>query len=276
MNHSTLISSTLLVLLTVIGLDLQAENKKKPASRLAEAHAHNDYLHKRPLLDALDQGFSSVEADIFLVEGKLLVAHTRFELSKTRTLEGLYLKPLAERVKKFEGKIYPEGKEFQLLIDIKSKAEPTYLALRELLKKYAKIFTKVENGKVTQGAVTAVLSGNRPFETVEKQKVRWVAMDGRPSNLDSKKPAHFIPLISERWGKLFKWRGKGPFPEEEQKKLKSIIKKAHAKKRRVRFWATPEDPIVWKVLLDHKVDHINTDKLEALRKFLLKNKKREL
>ena len=42
---------------------------------LPAAHAHNDYLHKRPLLDALAQGFCSVEADIFLVDGALLVAH---------------------------------------------------------------------------------------------------------------------------------------------------------------------------------------------------------
>ena len=38
---------------------------------LLHGHAHNDYLHPRPLLDALDQGFCSVEADIFLVDGKL-------------------------------------------------------------------------------------------------------------------------------------------------------------------------------------------------------------
>ena len=31
---------------------------------LARAHAHNDYLHPRPMLDALDAGFTSVEADI--------------------------------------------------------------------------------------------------------------------------------------------------------------------------------------------------------------------
>src|SRR5436190_1820266 len=37
---------------------------------LPNAHAHNDYLHTRPLLDALDQGFCSVEADIHLVNGK--------------------------------------------------------------------------------------------------------------------------------------------------------------------------------------------------------------
>ncbi|HEY3789313.1 MAG TPA: hypothetical protein VGL71_10685, partial [Urbifossiella sp.] len=35
-------------------------------SPLRHAHAHNDYEHKRPLLDALEQGFCSVEADIWL------------------------------------------------------------------------------------------------------------------------------------------------------------------------------------------------------------------
>ncbi len=34
------------------------------------AHSHNDYLHRRPLLDALALGFCSVEADIYLVDGE--------------------------------------------------------------------------------------------------------------------------------------------------------------------------------------------------------------
>ena len=64
---------------------------------LPAAHAHNDYLHKRPLLDALAQGFCSVEADIFLVDGALLVAHERASLDKRKTLKALYLDPLLER-----------------------------------------------------------------------------------------------------------------------------------------------------------------------------------
>src|SRR4030095_12119754 len=42
---------------------------------LLRAHAHNDYEHTRPLLDALEQGFCSVEADIYLIDGELRVAH---------------------------------------------------------------------------------------------------------------------------------------------------------------------------------------------------------
>src|SRR5881227_2198600 len=65
---------------------------------LTRVHAHNDYEHKRPLFDALDHGFCSVEADIFLVNGELLVGHAPWDLSPKRTLQKLYLDPLRERV----------------------------------------------------------------------------------------------------------------------------------------------------------------------------------
>src|SRR6478609_9716902 len=60
---------------------------------LWRAHAHNDYEHPRPLLDALDHRFGSVEADIHLVGDQLLIGHDASELDPSRTLESLYLDP---------------------------------------------------------------------------------------------------------------------------------------------------------------------------------------
>lgn len=37
----------------------------EPLLLITQAHAHNDYVHPRPLFGALDCGFCSVEADIF-------------------------------------------------------------------------------------------------------------------------------------------------------------------------------------------------------------------
>jgi len=51
------------------------------AKPLLRAHSHNDYAHTRPLLDALDQGFCSVEADIYLENGQLLVGHDKKDLT---------------------------------------------------------------------------------------------------------------------------------------------------------------------------------------------------
>lgn len=52
-------------------------------------HAHNDYWHERPLLDALERGFCSVEADVFLRGGDLLVGHAAHELRPERTIDAL-------------------------------------------------------------------------------------------------------------------------------------------------------------------------------------------
>ena len=60
----------------------------------AIAHAHNDYEHERPLLDALKAGFTSFEADVYLIDGKLLVAHDQQDTTPDRSLESLYLDPL--------------------------------------------------------------------------------------------------------------------------------------------------------------------------------------
>src|SRR6185295_12383494 len=73
---------------------------------LTRAHAHNDYEHTRPLFDALEQGFCSVEADVWLVDGKLLVAHDLKNVKQERTLAALYLDPLRERVRKNGGRVY--------------------------------------------------------------------------------------------------------------------------------------------------------------------------
>ena len=236
---------------------------------LPRAHAHNDYRHERPLLDALRHGFCSVEADVFLVDDKLLVGHGRAELRPERTLEALYLEPLKERVRANGGRVYPGGPEFTLLIDVKSEAKATYRVLSRVLAGYAEMLTRGRDGQVTQGAVTAIVSGNRAKSLIEADSPRYAAIDGRLADLASTKPAALVPLISDNWNNHFRWRGHGPMPEAERRKLGAITAQAHQAGRRVRFWATPEAASVWAELHAAGVDLINTDDLPGLREFLL-------
>ncbi|MGN6547493.1 MAG: phosphatidylinositol-specific phospholipase C/glycerophosphodiester phosphodiesterase family protein [Aureliella sp.] len=253
----------------IVSLCLMAQaTQAQPAKPLPQAHAHNDYLHERPLLDALDHGFCSVEADIYLVDGQLLVAHDRKEVSPERTLQKLYLEPLKKRVADNGGRVYRDGPRFGLLIDIKSEAEPTYRALHEVLAQYADMLTTVDAGQVKPGAVDVVISGNRPQSTIAAQSRRYCGIDGRVSDLGTDKPADLMPMISDNWNSQFRWRGDGPVPENERKHLREIVERAHAKGRRVRFWATPETQSVWQLLADEQVDLINTDDLAGLQAFL--------
>jgi hypothetical protein len=232
------------------------------------AHAHNDYLHARPLEDALDHGFMNVEADIFLVDGKLLVGHTQGELKPERTLERLYLEPLHKRVVGNGGQVYPGHGPFTLLIDIKNSGAATYAVLSKALAEYADMISVVRDGKVEHKAIDVVISGDRPQAIMAKEKVRYAGVDGRMSDLNSDLPVDLMPLISDNWVLFFKWKGRGPIGEADLKKLRDSVAKAHAHGRKVRFWATPDNENMWRELHANGVDLINTDDLAGLEKFL--------
>ena len=238
----------------------------------ANAHAHNDYYHPRPLLDALDQGFGSVEADVFLVERELLVAHSSFEVRRERTLEKLYLEPLAERCKSNGGRVHRGGPELILLVDLKTEAEAAYAKLQEKLVPFESMLTKLVDSKVAAGAVRIVVSGNRPVETMAKQASRLAFLDGRISDLDSNSPIELAPVVSDQWSSHFKWQGRESMPKDEVDKLDALVARAHEQKRKLRFWGAPDNPATWEQLHASGVDLINTDKLRELADFLTTRK----
>ncbi|MDF3147291.1 MULTISPECIES: phosphatidylinositol-specific phospholipase C/glycerophosphodiester phosphodiesterase family protein [unclassified Streptomyces] len=252
-----------------------ASEQKHGPRPLWRAHAHNDYEHPRPLLDALDHRFGSVEADIYLVGDQLLVAHDPEDLDPTRTLESLYLDPLAARVRANHGSVHRGyRKPIQLLIDIKTEGSSTYLELDRHLKRYRHLFTTYAHGRVFPGAVTAVISGDRAARVpMEAQTVRRAFYDGRLADLGSTAPASFISLISDNWTLNFTWMGVGAFPDAERQKLRGIVRAAHSRGQKVRFWATPDvagaaRDALWGELLAADVDFLNTDDLAGLEAFL--------
>ena len=181
-------------------------------------------------------------------------------------MQKLYLNPLRDRVKENNGRVYKGGPVFTLLIDFKSKSEPTYKLLQKVLADYRELLVAKKSSE--QPALSIVISGNRPFDLLEADKDRLCGVDGRLSNLDSKIPSNLMPLISDNWRSHFKWRGEGKIPEKEKAKLLDAVKRAHGAGRRLRFWATPENENLWKELATAGVDHINTDQLAQLEEFL--------
>ena len=257
-------------------LSCQSPPAHTPVVPLCHAHAHNDYRHKQPLHDALAHGFTSVEADVLLVDDGLYVAHALHEIKPERTLHSLYLDPLRKRIIQNGGCVYRNGPQFTLIIDIKSPAGPTYKVLNKILAEYEDVFTCFgADGRIDK-AMLAIVSGNRPRKLMESQKLRYAGCDGRLIDLESEAPSSLIPLISDNWTKHFTWRGTGAMPIEERDKLERIVQTAHRKGRRVRFWATPDNPspareALWRELIAAGVDLINTDDLYGLQRFLLAN-----
>lgn len=237
---------------------------------LPQAHSHNDYEHARPLLDALDQGFCSVEADIYLVDGQLLVAHDRPKVKPERTLQALYLDPLRQRVQANGGRVFRDGPPVTLLIDLKSNGAATYARLREVLANYRSMLSVFRPGRIETNAVTVILSGDRPFAVLAAETERLAGLDGRMADLDRSPayPVDLVPLVSDAWRSHFQWNGQDHIPEAENQKLRQFVTKAHQQGRLIRFWGAADRPEMWKAQADAGVDLVNTDHLPELARFL--------
>lgn len=236
---------------------------------LENAFAHNDYSHKRPLYDALDNGFTHVEADIYLRNGRLLVAHILPMVESKGTLESLYLAPLKDCINGKNRMALQPKSPITLMVDIKSNANKTYIVLEALLQKYRSIISGYENGTYVQRQINVVITGNKPYKKLKDERNRLAFIDE-----DLTKTYHdtltnnLYQTASCKYSKMLGWNGKGEMPQAQRKKLCAFVSMAHRFGKKVRLWASPENEKVWNGLLSCGVDLINTDKLAELKKFL--------
>lgn len=223
----------------------------------SQAHAHNDYEHQRPLFDALAHGFTSVEADVHLMDGELHVSHQRPAPSARRTLRALYLAPLDSLCRR--GEFTPLERPFILMVDIKTEATRTVEKLIAELDAYPSLTSP-------GSPVRVVISGNRDYALI--RKATGLAIDGRPADLDKGFSAQEMPLVSDHFGNVMRWNGKGDPNSSEVEKVRALARRVHAEGKLLRLWAIPDREEAWDLLLDVGVDLINTDRLEALNEFL--------
>jgi len=263
------------VVTTVAWMLLISCSKNEPI--VLPAHAHNDYEHEHPLSEALECRFKSIEADVFSIGDSLFVAHDSVAIRPGRTLRRLYLDPLRRQIAHNGGSVYGEGTELFLFVDIKDDAGGTYELLHKILADYSDMLTHYRDGAVSSGAVRIIVSGNRPFELMQEQSLRFAFYDGRLSELDSGPDVSLMPVISDNWNNYFSWNGEGEMPENEKQQLASILQKAREKGCIVRFWATPDQAgkartAVWTELKRQRAGLIGTDDLHGLRTFLSNSK----
>lgn len=239
---------------------------------LPHAFAHNDYWHKRPLFDAMENGFTHFEADVYLRRSKLVVAHRPPLLKRKHTIEGLYLKPLLVQLTTVPPQIQTPLDTVVLMIDIKSNGKKTYSALRKILNKYKSILSTCDRGKVTIRNLTLVLTGHRPLKELKDEESRYVFADADLRKIYSTdNEQEMYTTASCKYSNLLKWKGKGEIPAAEKENLLQLVNKAHSNGTKVRLWGSPENETVWNFLRNCGVDLINTDKLVALRQFFTRN-----
>lgn len=227
----------------------------------SQVFAHNDYVRERPFFIAYEAGAGYIEADVFLENGELMVAHHHNEITPDKTLERLYLQPLSIQVGKLKGNVYQnERQNLILMIDLKTEGISTLDAIIDILKKYPEL--------TTCPTLQFMISGNVPDPQKWENYPGYIHFDGRPNISYTSGQLERILLISTNFRSHAKWDGHGPISETDMQNIRRLMDNVHAKGKKLRFWATPDFPEAWKQLMALNMDVIVTDDVQGLVDFL--------
>ncbi len=242
----------LLIFSNLLLLDYSYSQKK---------HSHNDYEQKRPFHLAYELGFDSIEADLFLQNGELYVAHEAKNINSQNTFRKLYLEPLLDKIKENNGFAYKNKQKLQLLIDLKFNGKGILKILYEQLKPHKKALKNVR----------IVISGDMPKPEEFKKYDKVFFFDGRKNLNYTQKQWKRVGLMSVSFLEFSKfWNGKEELETINFNKIKAFVDTNHAKNKEIRLWATPNTKIAFKTLKELGVDYIGTDDLELLNEFIKK------
>jgi len=232
----------------------------------ANAHSHNDYEQAEPFYSAWRNGFGSIEADVFLQDDKLLIAHESKELKAGNTLQKLYLDPLQKIMTINKGFPYADSsKELQLLIDVKTDSIYTLNKLIEILQHYPSI--------IQSNKIKITISGSRPSPDSFSIYPSYIYFDGVLVKKYSAEALSKIIMLSDNFKNFSLWNGEGSIAPKEVEAIRNAIKKAHKSGKKVRFWNAPDNEGGWKFFMQQQADYINTDHISALTKFLFMESK---
>ena len=233
------------------------------AGAQVKIHAHNDFSKPLPLFDALQQHSFSIEVDIFLVKGQLLVGHTMKETTKKKTLSSLYINPIISLFKKHHGFISADSSyKTSLVIDIKQNGP-------EVLQELVKIFQPLRSyfdRSVNPHAVQLIISGDRGPISEWKNYPAYFYFDGRPFEEYDQNAIDKIAMISDNYYKYLNARNNNG----DSIKISAVVKKANDLNKPFRFWGSPDSETVWNLLHRCGADIINTDKVRECREYFNK------
>jgi len=246
--------SILTILLVIVCLrPAHSQQQYTPSS----IHSHNDYSRPDPFYHAFKAGVGTIEADVFLRNGKLMVAHDSAGIRPERTLKALYLDPL-------KNELTSHPRPVILIIDIKEVYGPT---LAQLLNELEPLKPLIKSGN-DQSPLSIVITGNRPPPSEYQNYPPYIAFDDDLQLPHTAQQWQRVAQVSLNFANYSKWKGEGPLPLRDEKVLLSVINAVHIAGKRIRFWAAPDNPAGWQKLMSLNADILSTDKIDEIIAFI--------
>lgn len=257
---------------------------------LARAHSHNDYLQSQPLTSALGAGFCSIEVDVFLDNGKLLVGHT---VASDQTMQELYLEPLKRHIDENGGSVFPRAKplgictQVQLVVDIKTEnfAE-TWDAIETALTqelgpdKGNYLSCDLEKRAADEASSLPISPLRVVVSGVDGKKIPNFALHmsnraNRCSSLDGRRDVNKSPAVTRALELVQTMVSEdlamftGVNGAVDESRLREFAEYTREKGFASRLWGVNASTELWQLAIDSGIDVISVDRILLFKQFLL-------
>jgi hypothetical protein len=113
-------------------------------------------------------------------------------------------------------------------------------------------------GSEHQGKIRILINDPSQFEKINAINPGFLGLAGKLSDLEKNIDSGKMPLIEVDLSEITSWKGIGNIPFEDYVKIKDIVAKVHAQKKKISLTNCPANKSIADLIQSTKADFINT------------------
>lgn len=256
-----------LLLGVLVLFTIQLSFSQKNAKPIISSH---NFSSQTELWESIGNGILNYQADVMYIYGKLYVTPLMPDSAKHKlpTLTEAYLYPLYNQFKKNSGEIIPgySGDVF-LILNFTTQPTQIYKQLAIEMRPFSDMLTYIVDGTQHQGKLRILIKDKAQLEKINNIKPSFLGLVGNLSDIDQNIDSNKMPLIEVDFNELTVWKGIGNIPFEDFTKIKALVDKVHAQKKKISIANCPAYKTVADLIQTSKADFMTTPEATRMAGF---------
>jgi hypothetical protein len=267
MDKTTFMKKALIIGIYVVSM-FQIAYSQKNAKPIISS---NNFSNSTELWESIGLGILNFETDIMYIYGRIYVTPSMPDSAnhKLPTLTEAYLYPLYSQFKKNSGEILP-GYSGDIFLILNFRAQPiqVYKQLVTEMRPFADMLTSKIQGAEHQGKIQILIKDKSQLDIINGIKPSFLGLVGNLDDIGKNIDSGKMPLIEVSFSEITNWKGTGNIPFEDFVKIKDIVAKVHAEKKKISISNCPNNKSVADLIKTSKADFVNTQEANQMAAFL--------
>jgi hypothetical protein len=221
-----------------------------------------NFSDKNEFWESIGYGVVNFQADVMYIYGKNYVTAVMPDSvnHKLPTLADAYLYPLFNQFKKNNGEIIP-GYQDDVYLILNFAFQPTqvYKQLAADMRPFQEMLSYKTEGLQNKGKLRILVRDKEALDKINAVKPGFLGLVGTMSDIEKSVDAEKMPLIEVDLKEITSWKGTGNIPFEDFTKIKDLVAKVHAQKKKICLTNCPANKTMADLAKTASVDYIVTN-----------------